>query len=90
MDKRYFAIAEGRVQGVGFRYFTQKSAEQLGLTGWVRNMNDGTVQLEAQGAEEKTAQLFAKIKKGNMFIRVDRLEIEERPLEKETHFVTRI
>ena len=40
---RYFGRATGRVQGVGFRMFVQQHASELGLTGWVRNMEDGSV-----------------------------------------------
>mgnify|MGYP002624723630 CR=1 FL=1 len=47
----------GKVQGVGFRYFTKKTANALDLTGWVRNCEDGTVELCAQGPED-TLQTF--------------------------------
>lgn len=46
---RLQAIVYGRVQGVGFRYFTLSIANELGLFGWVRNMPDGSVQLVAEG-----------------------------------------
>lgn len=48
-ETRYFLIS-GRVQGVGFRAATQKQAHQLSLDGWVRNRNDGTVELMAAGS----------------------------------------
>jgi len=51
--------AEGRVQGVGFRYFVQSIARKYGLTGWVMNMPDGTVAMEAQGPEDRV-DAFAK------------------------------
>ena len=51
--------AEGRVQGVGFRYFVQSAARKYGLTGWVMNMPDGTVAMEAQGDEDRV-DAFAK------------------------------
>jgi len=54
----------GRVQGVGFRYFTRSAARTLGLTGWVRNCGDGSVQLEAQGTAEALAQLAAHLRRG--------------------------
>jgi acylphosphatase len=47
--KRIGATVEGRVQGVGFRYFTEETASRYGLCGWVRNTAEGTVELEAQG-----------------------------------------
>ena len=44
--KRYYIIVEGRVQGVGFRYFVQSIAAGYGLTGWVRNLDNGMVDME--------------------------------------------
>lgn len=54
----------GRVQGVGFRWFVQQMAEQLGLGGWVRNRLDGTVELEAQGRPEAVSRLIQALQKG--------------------------
>lgn len=75
---RYFARAEGRVQGVGFRFFVQQTALQLGLCGWVRNMDDGSVTMEVQGTHEAVDVLWQEIWKGNGFIRVGSLETEKR------------
>ena len=47
---RFFGRATGRVQGVGFRFFVQQNALEIGLTGWVRNMEDGSVEMEVHGA----------------------------------------
>jgi len=47
----------GRVQGVGYRYFAQKAATGLGLTGYARNLDDGRVEVYAVGTEEKLSQL---------------------------------
>lgn len=49
---RYDITVTGRVQGVGFRYFAQLEAKQRELTGWVKNEDDGSVRIEAQGNEE--------------------------------------
>ena len=49
-------ILEGRVQGVGFRFFTQRRATALGLRGWVRNLPDGTVEAEAWGPSAALAE----------------------------------
>ena len=50
---RFFARAEGRVQGVGFRFFVQQNATELGLVGWVRNMEGGSVTMEALGVIDR-------------------------------------
>ena len=75
---RYYGRAVGRVQGVGFRFFVQQNASELGLTGWVRNMDDGSVTMEIQGQEAPVEELERRIRKGNGFIRVDELSLEER------------
>lgn len=72
---RYFATAHGRVQGVGFRYFVQNTAKKYKLTGWVKNISDGTVTMEVQGNQEQIDMLFNDIKKGNMFINVKKMDI---------------
>ncbi|WP_026881178.1 acylphosphatase [Clostridium akagii] len=74
---RYFIQVYGRVQGVGFRYFVQYAATAFKITGWVKNCDDGSVQIEAQGTEEATDNFLIKIKKGNQFIRVDDINYRE-------------
>ena len=54
----------GRVQGVGFRYFTRRRARSLGLQGWVRNERDGSVSLEAEGPREDLRVLLDAIRLG--------------------------
>jgi acylphosphatase len=67
--RRY--IVRGRVQGVGFRWFVDFEARQLGLSGWVRNREDGTVEVLAMGTEEQLAVLHQKLQKGPRAARVD-------------------
>ena len=70
------AFVHGRVQGVGFRYFTVQTGQQLGLDGMARNLPDGTVEVHASG-DRPTAEAFAKaIAKGPMLARVTRLDID--------------
>ena len=57
----------GFVQGVGFRRFIKKKAENLGLTGWIRNLSDGRVEILAQGDKEKIDELVKIAEKGNWF-----------------------
>lgn len=73
---RYFGRATGRVQGVGFRMFVQQHATAYGLTGWVRNMEDGSVTMEIQGDPDKVDKLSVLIREGNYFIKVKSLTFE--------------
>lgn len=75
---RYFGTATGRVQGVGFRMFVQQNAMNLGITGWVKNMSDGTVTMELQGSQEAIDRLEAIIREGNYFIKVQSFGLEVR------------
>ena len=87
---RFFARAEGRVQGVGFRFFVQQNAMELGLCGWVCNMDDGCVTMEVQGTAAAIEKLWNKIWQGNGFIRVSGLETAARETVKsERNFVIR-
>lgn len=72
---RYSMIVDGRVQGVGFRYFTQMEAFKLELTGWVKNLIDDKVEIEVQGPEEKVFKFIASVKRGNGFSRIDDIEL---------------
>jgi acylphosphatase len=57
-------LIRGRVQGVGFRYFAQHAAAALGLTGYVRNRGDGSVEVYAVGPEEKLSDLAGMLHQG--------------------------
>jgi acylphosphatase len=63
-------IFHGSVQGVGFRYLCNKLANELALSGWVRNLQDGTVEAVLQGEQEKVRQLLEKLMIGPGRIRV--------------------
>jgi acylphosphatase len=67
---RHYLI-KGRVQGVGFRWFVHREAGALGLTGWVRNTEDGHVEVVASGEREVLAELEAALHKGSRGSRVD-------------------
>ncbi len=62
--KRLHARVEGQVQGVGFRWYTMKHGRSLGLSGWVRNHDDGSVELVAEGDEGKLKELLVAIHRG--------------------------
>jgi acylphosphatase len=61
---RLHARVEGRVQGVGFRYFVQEKASKLGVTGWVRNCWDGSVEALAEGERDNLIRLLQAIQRG--------------------------
>jgi acylphosphatase len=64
----------GRVQGVGFRQWTRRTAERLGLSGSVRNLPDGSVEVMARGAAAALSELEAALHRGPLAARVERVE----------------
>lgn len=60
-------VVRGRVQGVGYRYFARQAAAKLGLTGYVRNLDDGSVEAYAAGPEEKLSEFAALLHQGPRF-----------------------
>jgi acylphosphatase len=68
------AIVHGRVQGVFFRASAREEAERLGIGGWVRNLPDGTVEVDAAGAEPTLRAFAAWLERGPRQARVDRVE----------------
>jgi acylphosphatase len=66
-------LIQGRVQGVGFRWFVQREAGLRDLCGWVRNTEEGEVEVVASGAAEELDALRAKLRQGPRGSRVDRL-----------------
>jgi len=76
-QRRIHAVVSGKVQGVGFRAFTQEEAEKLKLTGYVRNLKDGRVELVAEGRPDDVSTLLTKIKQGPPGARVDKIDSKE-------------
>ena len=80
----------GRVQGVCFRYNSSNEARKLGLTGWVRNDYDGSVEMEAQGTSDLINQLINIMKNFSQYIVIDNIEQEIIPIvQDETDFIIR-
>ncbi len=71
----FHAILSGRVQGVGFRWFVQQAAARRGLTGTVRNLRDGSVEVWAEGGQEELVAFVGVIARGPTHGRVDRLHL---------------
>ncbi len=76
---RRHLIARGRVQGVGFRYVCSSYAAEYHLTGWIKNCYDGTVEMEVQGADHRVEAFINKVRQGNRFVKVQRLDVAEIP-----------
>lgn len=73
---RLRAIVKGIVQGVGFRYFTIYQAQRLGgLTGYVRNLKDGSVEVVAEGDRDKLERLLAQLRRGPIGAFVEQVEV---------------
>ena len=74
-------IVRGRVQGVGFRWFVEREAHILGISGWVRNNSDGSVEVLAQGTREQLLGLRSRLREGPRAARVDDVEeFEAKPV----------
>jgi acylphosphatase len=70
------AVVYGDVQGVGFRYFVQRRAGEMGLSGWVRNLPDGNVEVVAEGNRAALGRLLELLGKGPGLADVDRVDAE--------------
>ena len=69
---------KGIVQGVGFRFFVQREARRLALSGWVHNLPGGEVEVEAMGESDALKSLVASLERGPALARVDNVDIEWR------------
>jgi acylphosphatase len=79
--KAYKFVVSGKVQGVGFRYFTKKTADKLKILGWVMNQIDGRVQGFIQGDELQIDKMKLSLKNDLPFGRVDKLVLTEFPID---------
>ena len=78
---RYRWVVSGRVQGVGFRWFALRKAEQLGLPGWVSNLPDGRVEVVASGNAAALDRMETALSIGPSTARVDRVDKADYPHE---------
>jgi acylphosphatase len=76
MARRIRAIVTGHVQGVSFRAATAAEARRLGIVGWVKNRDDGAVELEAEGPDKPLVELLAWCEHGPPTARVTRVKVE--------------
>lgn len=74
---RKYILVSGRVQGVGFRYHAMNLAMDYRLTGWVRNLNNGAVEMEVQGEEAAVDQFIQNLDAGTRWIRIDHRSVAD-------------
>ncbi len=86
MIKHYNIRVYGLVQGMGFRASACSQARKLGLAGFVRNEPDGSVYVEAEGSEVSLNTFLRWCRRGPLFAKVERVEVEEGSVQKFTDF----
>ena len=77
MIKKVRLILSGRVQGVGFRFWVKGKVKELGLNGWVRNLETGQVEVVLEGEESLVKKMVSECRQGPMLARVDKMEVFE-------------
>jgi acylphosphatase len=86
MEKAAFlAHVRGIVQGVGFRYFTYREASSLGITGYVKNLSDGQVEVFAEGLREDLQVLLDRLQQGPGAGYVEEVDVEWKSFEDKYH-----
>ncbi|MBI4060387.1 MAG: acylphosphatase [Elusimicrobia bacterium] len=85
LTRRHVRVG-GRVQGVGFRWFIKETADSLGLAGWARNRDDGTVEAEAEGGAAALDAFVERLRAGCPSARVDKIETKPAAVRNETIF----
>ena len=77
--KRIHATVKGKVQGVFYREFTRREAESLGVSGFARNLKDGSVEIVAEGEEKQLKEFEKRFRKGPLMAFISEVEIKEQP-----------
>lgn len=85
---RVHAVVHGKVQGVGFRAFTEYHATQKGLEGWVRNRQDGTVEVEAEGSKPMLKAFLQLLEQGPHLSRVSQIIVDWKDANRHTQGFT--
>lgn len=73
---RIVALVSGNVQGVGYRAFAQRKAQELGLSGYAENLRDGRVEVVAEGPREDLEQFLRFLRQGPRLARVEQVEVQ--------------
>jgi acylphosphatase len=82
--RRY--LISGMVQGVGYRAFAERSAHQIGVTGWARNLDDGRVEVHANGTAAQLDDFEARLRQGPRWAEVRTVEVSEAAVSHESDF----
>ena len=77
---RVHAIIRGDVQGIGYRWFVEKTAAESGINGWVKNLPDGNVEVEAEGRKETLKNFLGTLKTGHRWARVNEIIADWTPV----------
>jgi acylphosphatase len=80
MKMSYRITVSGKVQNVGFRYYTAVTAQEFNIDGFVKNEPDGSVYIEAEGEKDALETFLHWCRRGPQWARVDRFDIQEQPL----------
>lgn len=88
LQARHYLIS-GRVQGVGYRYFAQRAAREFGLTGWTRNLDDGTVEVHANGILAQLENFESRLRQGPRSADVRSVAVTEAIVFEATEFYIR-
>jgi acylphosphatase len=80
MKKGYTIRVSGKVQNVGFRFYTARTAKEFNISGFVKNEPDGSVYIEAEGEEDMLEAFIHWCQKGPEWARVDKFDIQEQPV----------
>ena len=83
---RVHAVVTGTVQGVGFRWATRREAQRLGLAGFVRNLADGSVEVEAEGEADVVGHLVRWLERGPTSAHVSQVQVSDRDPRGDTTF----
>tara|TARA_Y100000588_G_C13780334_1_gene722122 strand:+ start:177 stop:449 length:273 start_codon:yes stop_codon:yes gene_type:complete len=81
--KTVHLIVSGKVQNVGYRYYTIENAQSMGLTGWVRNLSNGSVEIRATGQDEEIGEFLRLVRRGPSYSRVSEVVMFEEPTTEE-------
>ena len=76
MDPIYHIVVSGRVQGVGFRYHTMAAAQRMGISGWVRNLSNGDVEILARVPDNRKVPFMAAVRRGPPHARVRNIDVQ--------------